>query len=69
MRCLAGVDSHYNQIPYPLGEPPTNRRITILQKFSYRSESSEPRVRLPSLGVWHQEEETPECLALKASGA
>ena len=32
-------------------------------------ESSEPHVGLPSLGVWHREEELPEHLALKASGA
>ena len=31
-------------------------------------ESSEPHVRLPSLGVRHQEEEPPEHLNLKASG-
>ena len=36
--------------------------------FTHRSESSEPHVRFPSLGVWHQEEEPPEHLALKTSG-
>ena len=41
--------------------------IIIPQKFSLRSESSEPHVRLPSLGVWQWEEETPENLALKVS--
>ena len=35
---------------------PTNWKAIILQKFSYRNESSEPKVRLPSLGVWHQKE-------------
>ena len=32
-------------------------------------ENSEPHVRLPSLGVWPQEEEPPEHSALKANGA
>ena len=49
--------SRYNQIPYPPGGQPTNWKIIISQRFSHRSESSEPHVRLPSLGVWHQEEE------------
>ena len=44
-------------------------RIIILQQFSHGSESSERHVRLPSLGVWHQEEEPPEHLALKANEA
>ena len=43
-------------------------KIIIPQKFSHRSESPEPRISLPSLGAWEQEEETPENLALKASG-
>ena len=42
--------------------------IIISQRFSQRSESSEPHVRLPSLGVWQREKEPPEHLALKASG-
>ena len=45
---------------------PTNWKISIPQKFSYRSESSEPHDRLSSLVVWQQEEEPPENLALKA---
>ena len=49
------------------GGQPANWKIIIPQKFSHRSESSEPHVRLPSLGVWQQEEELPETLALKAS--
>ena len=65
---VGGVHSWYNKIPHPLGGWPTNWRIIILQ-FSHMSESSEPHVRLPSLGVWHWEEENPEHLALKASGS
>ena len=57
----------YNQIPSPSGGWPTSWRIIILQKFSHRSESSEPHARLPCIGFWHQEEEPSEHLALKAS--
>ena len=35
----------------------TNWKIIILQKFSHRTESSEPHIRLLSLGIWHQEKE------------
>ena len=45
-----GALSRYNQIPYPPGGQLTNWKIIILQRFSHRSESSEPHVRLPSLG-------------------
>ena len=55
---VGGPHSRYNQVPYHAGGRPINWRIIILQKFSYRSESS---------GVW--EEEDPEHLALKARGA
>ena len=60
-----GMFSWYNHIPYLL---PTNWKVIISQRFSHRSESFEPQVRLPSLGMWHWEEEPPEHLALKASG-
>ena len=69
---VGGALLWYNQIPYPPGGQPTNCKIIILQRFSHRSERSETHVRLPSLGgggVWHQEEEPPEHLALKVSGA
>ena len=33
------------------------------------SESSEPHIKLPHVGIWHWEKEPPEHLALKASGA
>ena len=59
----------YNQIPSHPGGRPTVWRIIMLQKFSHMSESSEPRARLPSPGVRHGEEEPPEHLALKSSGA
>ena len=41
--------------------------MIISQRFSHRSESSEPHVSLPILRVWHQEEEALDHLALKAS--
>ena len=44
-------------------------KTVISQRFSHRNESSEPHVRLSSLGVWYWEEESPEHLALKASRA
>ena len=47
---------------------PTNWRTIILQRFSHRSQSSEPHVELPSLGVLHQEGEPSGHMALKADG-
>ena len=58
----------YNQITYPPGGWTTNWK-TVSQKFSHRSEDSEAHIRLTSLGIWHQEEEPSEHLALKVSGA
>ena len=58
-----------DRILYLPGGQPTNFKIIILQRFSHRSESSEPHIRLLSLLVWYQEEEPPEHLSLKASGA
>ena len=37
--------------------------------ISARNEGSEPHIRLPSLGVLHQEDKPPEHLALKANRA
>ena len=44
-------------------------KVTISQKLTHRSESSEPHVKSPCLGIWHWEKEPPEHLALRASGA
>ena len=61
-------NSWYNQLQYSLGGWTTNWRVIVLQRFSHRSESSEPHVRLPSQGV--QDLEDPQDhLALKASRA
>ena len=48
---------------------PRDWKITVSQKLTYRSESSEPHVRSPCLGICNWEKEPPEHLALKASGA
>ena len=40
-----------------------------MQRFSPRGEGSESHIRFPSPAVLHQEEESPECLTLKVSGA
>ena len=66
-KMVGGALLQYNQIPYLLGGLPTNWKIIISQKFSHRSESSEPHFRVPSLGVWHWGEKPPEHLTLKAS--
>ena len=64
---VRGVHLQYNQIPYKLGRWPTNWKIIISQRFSHRTEHSEPHIRLPSLRVWRQEEEPQEHSALKAN--
>ena len=56
-KTVGGAQSQQNQIPYPRGAWPTNWKTVTPQKFSYRSESPEPHVRLPSLEVQQQEEE------------
>ena len=48
---------------------PTDWKLTVSQRLTYRSKSSEPQVKSPHLGIWHWEKEAPEHLALKASGA
>ena len=40
-----------------------------MQRFSPRSEESEPHIRLPSLGALYQEDKPLEHLALRVSGA
>jgi len=53
---------------FPSGKPTTWRTI-ISQKFSFSIESIKFHIRMPSLGIWPWEEEAPEDLVLKASGA
>ena len=47
----------------------TDWKLTGSQRLTYRSESSEPHIKLPRVGIWHWEKEPLEYLALKASGA
>ena len=46
---VGGDLSQHNQIPH--------WKIIISQSFSHRSESSEPHIRLPSLGAWRWAED------------
>ena len=54
--------------PMPTGGQPTNWRAVILKWFSHCSESSETHVRLPSLGAWQRNQESPGNVTLKAAG-
>ena len=47
---------------------PRDWKVTVSQRLTYRSENSEPHIKLPCMGAWHWEKEPPEHLALKASG-
>ena len=47
----------------------TDWKLTGSQRLTYRSESSEPHIKLSHVGIWHREKEPLEHLALKASGA
>ena len=46
-----------------------NWGVIILQRFSHRTEDSEPHVTLPSPGLLPQEDEPPRAFTLKASAA
>ena len=48
---------------------PTDWKLTGSQRLTYKSESSEPHIRLSRVGIWHREKEPLAHLALKASGA
>ena len=64
-----GGDSAIQATPYLLGGKPTDWKVTVSQRLTYRSESSESHLRPPHMGIWHWEKEPPEHLALQASGA
>ena len=53
-----GAQSRQNQIPYPLGAWPTDRRTIIAKKLSHCCEGSEPHVRPSSLGTWQRDWES-----------
>ena len=39
--------------PYlPVGSP-TDWKVTVSQRLTYRGESSEPHIKLPRVGIWH----------------
>ena len=48
---------------------PTDWELIGSQRLIYRSDSSEPHIKLSRVGIWHWEKEPWEHLALKASGA
>ena len=49
--------------------PPTDWKVSVSQRLTYRSESSEPHIKSSCQWIWHWEKKPPEHLALKASGA
>ena len=62
------VDYRIYATPYlPVGRS-TDRKVTGSQKLTYKSESSEPHIKLPCLGIWHWEKEPLAHLAMKARG-
>ena len=44
-------------------------KLTGSQRLTYRSESSEPHIKLSRVGIWHWEKDPSEHLVLKASRA
>ena len=47
------VDYRIYATPYlPVGRS-TDRKVTGSQKLTYKSESSEPHIKLPHVGIWH----------------
>jgi len=63
------VISRYKQPHTSQVGSPTDWKLTGSQRLTYRSERSEPHVKLSCVGIWHWEKEPLEHLALKASGA
>ena len=56
--------------PYNSGVgSPTDWKVPVSQRLTYRSESSEPHIKLTFVESWHWEKEAPDPLALKTSGA
>ena len=55
--------------PIPTGWAAHRLESNCITDTHHRSESSEPHVRSPCLGIWHWEKESLEHLELKASGA
>ena len=45
----------YKQLPTSGVGSPTDWKVTVSQKLTYRSESSELHIKSPRLGIWHWE--------------
>ena len=54
------------ETPYPPGGQPTDWKVTVSQRLTYRSENSEFHIRSPHLGIWNLEKKPLEHLALRA---
>ena len=69
IKTVGGAIMQYKQ-PHTcwVGSPQTGK-LTVSQRLTYGSESSEPHIRPPHLGIWYWEKEPKQHLALKASGA
>ena len=64
---VGGVITRYKQPHTSRVGKTTDWKLTASQRLTYRSESSETRIKFPCVGIWHWEKEPPGHLALKAS--
>ena len=55
--------------PIPWGGQPTNGRVITTAEVLPKKQGIQAPIDLPSPGILHQEEESPEHLVLKANGA
>ena len=63
------IERYYQQPHTSQVGSPTDWKVTGSQTLTYRSESSEPHIKLSRVVIWHWEKEPLEYLALNASGA
>lgn len=66
---VGGMGTWYSQDPHSQFGDPQTRGISPSQRSSPRSKGFKPYIRLPNLGILHQEDKPREHLALKTSGA
>lgn len=65
MRCIREAELWYTKDPHSqMGKVQMVRQLQ-LQSFSTKKKGSETHIKLPRLGVLHQEDKHPECSALK----
>lgn len=65
MRCIGEAELWYTQDPHSqMGKAQMVRQLQ-LQSFYTKKKRSETHIKLPRLGVLHQENKYPECSALK----